>query len=465
MILRRVLGKMSEGLCRTRAPFPSPSAGAEGGGEVLSPASAAAMQSPHASTDWSPFTDYGYGIFVTSFQDRDDPGQLVTVYDHAGNTTGWGSELSWVPERGVAISILDNTAASLDDSLHCALREVAGVIPRSTTGFETSPSSWDAFVGTYAEMNQALWDATLRITRDGDRLLLQRLEAGTVTPLVNLFHNTFAIDADGNGRPDSGALNRRYTFGGQRPGERPIRWIHNRIQVAERVGQFPEFIALQGSGCTPFTFTPEIDIPDPRLTASGLVPPGAQRLQDLPLTRDEPSDPSTAGYKQDLSILGEAGLLSLRIDLQAGDDAGLYLLGDANADGRFDYPSELVDVGWEGQGYRILTVNRRLPAGRYQVWVHGISVRGSDRRFQLETRLVHGTQLTVGGAPRLVRAGELLTAEICAEGVEDLAGPMRGLVELDYGSPPRRIRIPVQWSPGEPPDVEEPKIFIPWITR
>ena len=438
---------------------------AEGGGAVLSPASAAAIQTPHAATDWSPWEQYGYGVFVSSYRDRDDPEQLVTVFEHAGNTTGWGSELAWVPERGIAVSILDNTAASLGDSARCVLREIAGVVPRSSAGLTTPPSSWDAFTGTYAEMNQALWDATVRITRDGDHLLLHRLEAGTVTPLVNLYHNTFAIDADGNGQPDSGAVTRRYTFGGDQPDSRPIRWMHNRIQVAERVGQFPKAVALQGASCRPIDFTPEIDVPRLAVRASGLVPPGAERLRELALTQDDPSDPSTASYKQDVTIRGEAGLFVVRVDLQPGDDAGLYLVGDSNGDGRFAYPAELVDVGWEGRGYRVLTVTERLPAGRYQLWVHGISIRGTDRTFSLETQLVHGDQLRVESAPESARAGERLTTVICAGDVASLAAAMMGLVEFDYGSPPRRVRIPVEWTPAKPPGVDPHRIYAPWVAR
>lgn len=436
-----------------------------GGGAVLSPESAAAMQTPHADTDWSPWEAYGYGIFVTSYRDRDDPGQLVTVLEHGGNTTGWGSELAWVPERGIAISILDNTAASLGDSLRCALREIAGVVPRPTGGLTTPPASWDPFTGTYAEMNQALWDATVRITRDGDRLLLHRLEAGTITPLVNLYHTTFAIDADEDGRPDSNAPTRRYTFGAARPDGRPVRWMHNRIQVAERVGQFPDAVAIEGASCASIPVTPEIDIPHLTVRAAGLVPPGPESLSGLPLTQDDPADPSTAGFSRDIVVLGEAVHLVARVDLQPGDDAGLYLVGDFDGDGRFAYPGELVDVGWEGSGYRVLTLTGRLPAGRYQLWVHGIEVRGRGRTFSLETRLVHGQQLRVASAPASASAGETLAVEVCAEGVAGLDGPMTGLVDFDYGSPPRRVRIPVKWEPGESPGVEPRPIYVPWVTR
>ena len=231
------------------------------GGAVLSPRSAATMQTPYVATDDNPWERYGYGIFIAEYEDRQDPSQQVTVYDHGGNTTGWGSQLYWVPARGVAVSILDSTMASLDKSAQCVLREVAGIAPRPTGGLTTEPRIWDAFVGTYAEMNQAQWDATIRVTRDGGTLLLHRLEADTVTPLVNVFGPSFKADADRNGRPDPATSGLTYTFSGDGTEAGPIRWLRNRIQISERVGQFPDSLHLQGTSCQPMPFTPEIDIP------------------------------------------------------------------------------------------------------------------------------------------------------------------------------------------------------------
>jgi CubicO group peptidase (beta-lactamase class C family) len=428
------------------------------GGAVLSPASAAAMQTPYAKTDWSPWERYGYGIFISEFRDRRDPERSVTVYEHAGNTTGWGSQLYWVPERGIAVSILDNTTASLGASALCVLRELAGLSPRSNAGLTTNPQSWDAFTGTYAEMNQALWDASVRITRDGDHLLLHRLEAGSVLPLANVYGNTFGIDADRDGRADSGAVTQLYTFSGEPADSGRIRWMHNRIQVSERVGQFPASVALSGSACRTIAFTPEIDIPRLMVRASGLVPPGREILEALPIAQDDPADPSTASFKRDITIRGEAGLFTVRLVPQPGDAAELYLLGDRDADGRFAYPDELIDVGWEGQGYRVMTATGRLPAGRYQIWVHGTAIRGANRTFSLETQLVHGDHLRIASAPASARAGEPAAVTVCAQGLAGTSEPMTGLVEFDYGSPPRRVRIPVDWVPENARGV-----YLPWV--
>jgi hypothetical protein len=405
------------------------------------------MQTAHVATDDTPWERYGYGIFVTEFQDRADPDQSVTVYEHGGNTLGFGSQLFWVPERGVAVSILDNSPTSLGNAARCALRELAGVVPRPTSGMTTAPGTWDAFAGTYAEMNQALWDATVRITRDGDYLLMHRLEAGTVEPLLNVFGSTFKLDADRNGQPDPGTAGRGYTFSTDGSDGERIRWLRNRVQVMERVGQFPASIAIEGSSCTPLAFTPEKDMPRLALRASGLVAPGTTVAEGT-VSQDDPADPSTASFKQHVTVAGEAGLFTVRIVPQPGDTLALYLLGDDDGDGRHSYPGELIDVGWEGQGYRLLTATGRLPAGRYAIWVHGVSVRGANRPFTLETRLVDGENLRIEGAPDAVEADRRYEVAVCARGVAGLDRPMTGLVELDYGSPPRRVRIPVDWAPA-----------------
>jgi CubicO group peptidase (beta-lactamase class C family) len=419
----------------------------QGGGSVLSAPAAEAMQSRHATTDWSPKEGYGYGVFVDAYRDRQDGARDVTVYQHGGNTTGWGSELYWVPERGIALSILDNSTASLYDAAHCVLRELAAVLPPAATGAHPGPQALDAFVGTYAEMNQALWDATLRVTRTGDRLRLQRLEAGTSATLVSLFDHTFGIDEDGDGRPDSNQVTRRFTFSDEGAAPGRTRWMHNRIQVAERVGDFPAAIALKGTACQAIPFTTAFDVPQLAVRSAGLVPPGRQLTTGLPIAQDDPADPSSASYKRDLTVRGEAGLLTVRLVPQSGDVVELYLLADRDGDGRFSYPDELVDVGWEGQGYRLMTVTGRPPAGRYQLWAHGLSVRGSGHTFSLETQLVDGEALRILNAPLSATAGQPQQATVCARDVAGLAKPMAGLVEFDYGSPPRRVRIPVTWEP------------------
>jgi CubicO group peptidase (beta-lactamase class C family) len=85
---------------------------ADGGGNVLSPASAATMQAPHQDMQIVPGMGYGYGIFVEPFYD-------LTVRQHGGNIWGWGSYLLWHPGRRFAVAVLANTFSSMPDAAYC----------------------------------------------------------------------------------------------------------------------------------------------------------------------------------------------------------------------------------------------------------------------------------------------------------------------------------------------------------
>lgn len=419
------------------------------GGEVLSPASAAAMQASQINRDYTDWLDYGYGIFVTEYQDVSDPSEHVIVYDHGGNVQGWGSQLYWVPSRGIAVSILDNTLSSMGYSAGCVLEQLAGVEPRSFDGLVTDPETWGEFEGTYAMMNQVLWDFTVRITRDGDHLIMSQLDLGGGAPLTQALRDMFMIDADRDGRADEATASIDYTFIHDRADPEAVRWLRYRMQVGERVGQFPAEVPLAGMSCSPLNFTPEIDMPSLAVRASGLVQPGGEVLQDLPIAQDDPRDPSTASYKHDVRIRGEAGLFFAVARPQAGDNLELYLLHDADGDGTFAFPDEVVDVGLQGGGNaRVMLLVGRQPAGDYQLWVHGNAIQGDDHTFTLQLQVMDGDQLRVQGAPTSVTAGQNYELQVCATMVQGLDEPMAGLVEFFYGYPPRRVRIPAAWTPA-----------------
>jgi CubicO group peptidase (beta-lactamase class C family) len=84
----------------------------DGGGDVLSPESAAAIQQPHQSMGTLPGFGYGYGVFVEPFFD-------LEIRQHGGNIWGWGTFVLWHPERRFAVAVLANTFQSLPDAAYC----------------------------------------------------------------------------------------------------------------------------------------------------------------------------------------------------------------------------------------------------------------------------------------------------------------------------------------------------------
>ncbi len=423
----------------------------EGGGEVLSSSSALAMQSPQADRDLRPWQYYGYGIFITDYADVDDPNRDVTVLDHGGNVLGYSSQLFWVPERRMAVSILANTVTSLSGSAHCALREVARVQPKSSAGLTTPPETWDVYEGTYAMMNQVFWDYTAEFRLVGDHLVMSYLDLGGAIPLVQVLPNTFMPDTDGDGSPD-GSMDLTFIRDEAQPDD--IDWARYRYLVGERVGEFPDKIEIVGDSCAAVGFTSDIETSELQVRASGLVPAASEVVEGETISQNDPQDPTTAGYKHDIMVEGEAGLFFVALTPQQGTNLELYLLSDENSDGEFSYPDELIATGLTGSNnMRILLLSGRQPAGAYQLWVHGTSVPG-NATFRLDIIVADGTNLAVADAPQRVSQGESYQVEVCAADTSSLDAPMMGLVEFSYGYPPRRVRVPVQWQPSDWPTPE-----------
>lgn len=414
------------------------------GGEVLQPESAAAMQSPQQPLGTVPYQSYGYGIFVEPFVDVADPTQQVTVLYHPGNAPGWSSSLYWVPERGFAVSILANTVVSLNGSAICALEKLAGVRPMQPTGHTTEPQTWEKYTGTYSMVDVLGVPWTGRLTLEGDQLSYADTDLwalGTEATLSQLAFDMFLFSVD------EGAVD--VTFFKDRPAsEEPgeWRWMRSRSVVGERIGHLTDSITVTGRGCSTMEFEPTIDIPDLKSRTYGPVLPDIRH--DVPIAQDSFRRPDTASFKVDIRPRSSVGLFVASIDGEPDDDLDLYVLFDADLDGEFYYPYEVLwpnehTVNPTSQEAIILPGNQ--PAGHYQVWVHGYDVQGDDSTFDFRLLAASGRDLILSEAPAAVRAGESYEMELCATGLARAPGPQVGLVEFLYGYPPRRVNVMVDW--------------------
>lgn len=434
----------------------------DGGGAVLSPASAAAMQAPHVPLDIRPWEHYGYGIFVTDFRDVADPEQIVTVYDHGGNVYGFSSQLFWVPERDFAVSILANTIRSLSGAAYCTLQAVAGVQPRSSADLVTGPEDWAAFEGTYAMMNTAMWPFTGRVHLDGETLRLDYSDIGR-SPIVGRDYamwpalaDTFLLDSDEDGQPETTLV---FTFMRDRATGERIEYLRDRLLVGHRVGQFPERVVLEGSGCAEIAITAERDMPELQVTASGLSTWSAE--SGLPLGQDDPADPTSASFKRDITVAGGADLFWLGIAAKPGDSIASYLMLDANGDDRFDFPGEVAVAGNAVQtNLQLLYATRPLPAGHYQLWVQGLEVADPEAGFDILPLTAMGDRLRLEAAPTALADGASHTLRVCADDVTGLETPALGSVTFRYGLPPRLVRVMVDWSPAA-----APTLYLPLLSR
>ena len=100
-----------------------------GGDEVLTADSKNLMQTPHVGMGYLPWMSYGYGVMITDWRDKTDPDRRIVVYDHGGNIYGGSSQLFWIPESGVVVSILSNTIRSLGNAAACAVQVLADIEP------------------------------------------------------------------------------------------------------------------------------------------------------------------------------------------------------------------------------------------------------------------------------------------------------------------------------------------------
>jgi len=416
---------------------------------VLSPESAFEMQEPQVSLDMQPWVHYGYGIFVTDYRDTEDEEQIVTVYDHGGNTVGYSSQLYWVPERGFVVSILANTMRSLSRAAQCALGEVAGVERIPTTDLGTGPDVWKDYVGMYSMLDVALWPFTANVTLEDDQVMMDFVDvSGDLLVLGDKFslQNAFLDVFVANAQPFLLPSRMDITFIRDRQDESIVRYARNRNLVGERVGDVPPRVSVEGEGCTEVAITAGRDFDQLDVMASGVTTPISVR--DAKIFQDDPNDPSSASYKLDIEAEAQLTLFYAMLEGKQTDSLRSYLMYDANADGEFDFPSEAVAGGVGKPSFQLIYATRPMPAGHYQMWVLGYSVPGGESTIDIEAMAIDGEGLYLENAPTTLEEGQDWTMKVCAGPVDEgIDGPALGTILYRYGWPPRLFRTMVDWIP------------------
>lgn len=199
----------------------------EGGGSVLSPDSAAALQSAQAYMDYIPDLYYGYGVMR-----RDYKG--VDIVWHDGSIPGWGSVLLWAPERRFAVAVLANTSEPLFGAAFGILEAVLQPEDVPPPDYDTDPATWTRYTGTYAITDAFGSELVAQVVLDGDALgvVFPNIESSgfsSVTELLQAYLDTFVLDGDGDGVPDM-----EFTFVRSSAVASRTRWMRNRYAVGER---------------------------------------------------------------------------------------------------------------------------------------------------------------------------------------------------------------------------------------
>jgi C-terminal processing protease CtpA/Prc len=91
-------------------------------------------------------------------------------------------------------------------------------------------------------------------------------------------------------------------------------------------------------------------------------------------TQDDPFDPTTATLRRAFTVGSGVRRLEVRTDGRPGTDVDLFLLRDADGNGDFSFPDELVGVSGGTTADELIQFNGAVPPGRYEAWVHGFAL-------------------------------------------------------------------------------------------
>jgi len=201
----------------------------DGGGAVLSDASARSMQDRQIYLDYVPGYSYGLGVFAETYKG-------LEVRHHGGNLTGWGTMLLWVPEGRLVVSILGNTHIHMTAAAFCIVDAVLQPEPSPPVDFLTDPDTWGRYTGHYRMIDNRGHLFEAEVSKYGERFFITFTDPGEPgyyrTDLVQQYLDTFYIDWDGDQ-----VLDPLYelTFIRRTDPQSITMWLRNRSFVGNRV--------------------------------------------------------------------------------------------------------------------------------------------------------------------------------------------------------------------------------------
>lgn len=180
----------------------------DGGGDLLSPASARLMTSPLVYVDQRGDQYYGFGVFSERYQS-------LAINRHPGSAWGWMATVDWVPERRFAVVTLTNGFGALYGSATCAID--AWLAPKSAPPIGgTCPQRrdrWPTLVGHYEGHSYVGTPMVFDVMMTGGTLFLDVTRADGSHASTAMAQDcglayesgpgAFRVDLDGNGAVDT----------------------------------------------------------------------------------------------------------------------------------------------------------------------------------------------------------------------------------------------------------------------
>jgi hypothetical protein len=181
-----------------------------------------------------------------------------------------------------------------------------------------------------------------------------------------------------------------------------------------------------------------------------------EEFTDLPVTQDDPNDPSTASYTQTVTIQHGASL-TVDIQGQSDDDLDLYLY---NPNGQLMASSTTSTA--------VEHVSVKFPMdGDWTIAVHGWSMPAGKSTFDMTINAVQGYDITVKNIPDgPFAAGEMIPITLEISHDMNLGDVLYGSVLLGPSLAPGLVEVPVVVTAVEPDPVtvELPLTADTWLS-
>ena len=189
------------------------------------------------------------------------------------------------------------------------------------------------------------------------------------------------------------------------------------------------------AGMETLTILSSLDLPDFTVDAFGLGK--SDEFRGLPVIQDDPFDPSTSSYLFQYTVR-HGGLIDASIHSVASD-VDLFLLYDADADGVFDFNTEVIATSDTPTGDEHVRVTLP-PDGEYLVAVHGWAAAGDT--VDVMIKVIQGQDLAIWGAPRgPISSGTPFNIIVNWNGLTP--GVWQGVIALGPVDGPTALWIPV----------------------
>jgi len=199
------------------------------------------------------------------------------------------------------------------------------------------------------------------------------------------------------------------------------------------------------SGSFVITFTSGIELDDLAVEAFGLSAP--EIYEDQTVTQSDTQEPGddplneANGWKLFPFSLEHASSATIWTDNATTNDIDMYVFFDANADGVFSYPDEVLSssaTGTSSEFVRLLNPED----GDYLVGVFGWDVTGGGT-YDLFIQSVQGNDLTVSGAPDSVTPGTPVVLTVDYSKTMTAGSTYYGALTLGPSVAPGAVVVPI----------------------